>query len=119
MVRSAHTIDKGTHLVGQILWLSKKSREFESFSDSSLRQVDIDLLTVSSRSLERDRERVSIHENFTFNLSIGLSGGKDVHQSGLSGTGGTHHGGQCTGFTVSKDVVEQLSRLFIGLHNVV
>lgn len=62
---------------------------------------------------------MTVHQNLSLDLSVGLSCSQNIHESGLSGTGGTHHGGKSTSFTVSENVVEQFPRLLVGLYSVV
>jgi hypothetical protein len=99
-------VKRETYLVGQVFWLSEKSRELKSFSNGSLRKMDIDLFTVSSCPLERDGKSMTVHQYFSFNLSVGLSSSQNIHESSLSSTRGTHHRGKSASFTVSEDVVE-------------
>jgi hypothetical protein len=80
--------------------------------------MDIDLFTVSGCPLERDGKGVTVHQNLSFDLSVGLSGSQNIHESGFSGTRRTHHRGKGTSFTISEYVVEQFSRLLIGLNSV-
>jgi hypothetical protein len=53
--------------------LTKKCRELESLSDSAKRFVNIELLAVSGRSLERDRKWTTIDQNFSVDSTFGLS----------------------------------------------
>jgi hypothetical protein len=99
--------------------LTEKSREFKCFSDGSLREMNIDLFTVSGCSLERNGKSMTVHQNLSLDLSVGLSSSQDIHESGFTSTGRTHHGGKSTSFTVSENVVEQFSRLLVGLDSVV
>jgi hypothetical protein len=68
--------------------------------------MHVDLFTVSGSSLERNWERVTVHQDFALNLSISLSSSQDIHQCGLSGTRRAHHGGEGTSFAVSENIVE-------------
>jgi hypothetical protein len=99
--------------------LTEKSREFKCFSDGSLREMNIDLFTVSGCSLERNGKSMTVHQNLSLDLSVGLSSSQNIHESGFTSTGRTHHRGKSTSFTVSENVVEQFSRLLVGLNGVV
>jgi len=67
------------------------SPELESFSNGSLRKMNVDLLAESSRPLERERERLSVHQDFSVKLSLVLPLRETVEESRLSGTCGKRY----------------------------
>jgi hypothetical protein len=107
-----------THLVRERSRLTEQSREFQRLTDSSLWEMDVDLFAVPRGSLERDGQLLAIHQDFSFDLSVGLSRRQHIHQGGLTGTRRAHERGECPRLTVSKDFVEEDLGLTIGLDSV-
>lgn len=106
------------HLVRERSGLSKQSREFQSFSNCSLWQVNINLFAITGSTLEGNWELFAVHQHFSLDLSVGFSSSKDIHQGRLACTGRTHESGKCTSFAVTEDIVKKDFGLTIGLNSV-
>jgi hypothetical protein len=67
--------------------LSQECRKLQSFSNSGLGEVNVQLLAISGGTLEGDRECGSVQLYMSGDYPLTLPGSQDVHQSGLPSTG--------------------------------
>lgn len=82
-------IDDGVD-IGELLFvrnrarLTKESREFESLAHRGLRLVDVNLLDVAGRPLERDRESLPVDEHLPSDFSRVLQAATRAKREELS-----------------------------------
>lgn len=77
-------------LLRSVAGLSEKSAELKRFSDGTQWLVNIKLLTVTCRTLERDWKLAPINHDRSVDSTVSLTLGKDIEKSGLSSTRSSH-----------------------------
>ncbi|KAH3686738.1 hypothetical protein WICPIJ_002281 [Wickerhamomyces pijperi] len=104
--------------VGHFLWLSQVGRELQGFTDSGSGQVEILLLNITGRSLERGVSQTTVDEHITSNNTHGNTVGQDVQQRSLTGTRCTHKGSQGTWFNPTINTVQNSTLFLLDLDSV-